>query len=125
MNDNALRNGSFPAAEDRRHAGDPTFLQRKFYEDATRSFYGATGDVAVADVWGNPIVLQIPPPEAFTVPGDETIRFHYARVVSAGPDGELETPRDRLAGMASDGSTARRGDDLVLFLNRADIHESE
>jgi general secretion pathway protein G len=43
------------------------------------------------DPWGNPYVLQIPPNEAFESATEER-RFHYARLVSAGPDGVLQTP---------------------------------
>ena len=42
--------------------------------------------------------------------------FRYARLVSAGKNGVLETPRDVLTG----GPISERGDDLVLFLNRSD-----
>ena len=72
-----------------------------------------------------------PAPEAFPITWQpETaldkrfarIRWRYARLVSAGPDGILSTPRDLCAGRERD-SLAARGDDLVLFLNRADEAE--
>jgi hypothetical protein len=119
------RAGLFPAAYDRRFDSDSTFRDRKFYYDAAHSYYGAAGDNAMADPWGNPIVIQVPPAEEFTNVVSDAKRFRYARLVSAGPDGVLDTPRDRLAGRQSDGTTAMRGDDLVLFLNRADIYENE
>ena len=100
------------------------------------------------DPWGRPYVLQIPPAQAFenregtvtNVP--EEVRFKYARVVSAGPDGRLDTPcyganvsnwwatswnertrrLSRQAGRDENGAAAR-GDDIVLFLNRSDIEE--
>ncbi len=61
--------------------------------------YGAEDDPVVADAWGNPIVIQ----QAAT---------GYARLVSAGPDGVLDTLND------ADGTG--RGDDLLLFLLRED-----
>jgi prepilin-type N-terminal cleavage/methylation domain-containing protein len=42
--------------------------------------YGGTNDPAPLDAWNHPIVLQIP--------SDPT----YARLVSAGPDGKVQTP---------------------------------
>jgi hypothetical protein len=125
QNTESARAGLFPAAGDRRKPDDASFLERGFYADAENSWYGAAGDAAAADTWGNPIVLQIPPPEAFAPGASEAERFRYARLVSAGPDGILETPRDRLAGRCDDGTCAARGDDRVLFLNRADVYESE
>lgn len=124
-NTNTLRNGTFPASDERRNSGDATFLERKFYPpDASPSPYGNPGDLAVADPWGNPIVVQVPPVTAFGGSASDAKRFRYARLVSAGVDGELTTRLDdRLAGMQFDGSSAERGDDLVLFLNRSDIYE--
>lgn len=149
----------FPAATDRRNKDDATFAERGFFPDvrrlklpevflnssANRSVYGFTGEATVLDPWGNPYVIQTPPPQAFQdvdSVNDET-RFRYARVVSAGPDGILSTPCyfenftnrtsstwskesksiSRLAGMLPDGSVAARGDDLVLFLGRTDVYE--
>ncbi len=152
-------NGSFPAESARRFADDTTFASRGFYPplDGLRepadfidrrdgcSVYGFPDEPAVLDPWGNPYVLQIPPPQAF--PGGNTnlrdeVRFRYARVVSAGPDGRLETPcfgvnltnhwettwservrrLSRQAGRYGD-DISTRGDDLVLFLERNDIDE--
>jgi hypothetical protein len=84
-----------------------------------------TGDLAVADPWGNPVVIQIPPVSAFTGAAPERKRARYARVVSAGPDGFLTTPPDRLGGRLADGTAPPRGDDLVQFLHRADMYETE
>ncbi len=151
------RIGEFPGPDHRRFANDRTAAERGFFPRWTggRSFrvetpvlwtnridraYGITGEPAILDPWGNPYVLQVPPVEAFKNPGDtsEPERFHYARLVSAGPDGELQTPcfdavtaddrRDcRLAGRRKwfrDTATLR-GDDIVLFLLRADTYEDE
>ena len=112
------------------------------------SVYGFPGEPAVNDPWGNPYVLQIPPPQAF--PGASTniaeeTRFRYARIVSAGPDGILETPcfsrnstnhyatswnertrrLSRQAGLIDRDDRSARGDDLVEFLLRNDIDEGE
>ena len=101
--------------------------------------YGVPGEPAILDPWGRPYVLQVPPATAFPVPGDTTEqeRFRYARLVSAGPDGMLKTPchprgggeaERRSCRLAGRGRTSAetdeaRGDDIVLFLLRADIHE--
>ena len=129
-----VREGVFPSPGDRRFAEDDTFETRGFFPRGTSAgahSYGVPGEPSVSDPWGNPYVLQIPPAEAFDHPDAvaESERFRYARLVSAGPDGVLSTPcfsgdgRDcRLAGRRADG-TSPRGDDIVLFLLRADIHE--
>ncbi|MDB6138497.1 MAG: uncharacterized protein JWO94_1569 [Verrucomicrobiaceae bacterium] len=114
--------GLFPSAGDQRFAGDPTFFERHFYSSSTSSFYGAAGDLTIADHWGNPLVIQIPPSGVVT-PDTDAERLRYARIVSAGADGRLDTPRDRLAGMQPDGTINARGDDLVIFLNRPDVYE--
>ena len=153
--------GEFPSETDVRFPEDSTFGSRGFFppidglrepEEFLRgeggcSIYGFPGEPAVMDPWGNPYVLQIPPAQAF--PGSNTnlsdeVRFRYARVVSAGPDGRLQTPcfalnltnrwetvwtldfqrLSRQAGrLGSD--VAARGDDIVLFLVRNDVDEGE
>ena len=90
----------------------------------------------------------MPPPQAFgnaVTKVAPALRWRYARVVSAGANGVLETPcygvnstnittsiateRDRRlvrqAGLIDRGDFAARGDDLVRFLNRNDIDEGE
>ena len=123
-----LRTGLFPGPDDQRCQGDKTFYQRNFYttDSPTGSPYGTVGDRAAADQWGNPLVLQIPPASAFLNSNTDEKRYRYARVVSAGKDGVLDTPlNDRLAGMSATGDITARGDDIVIFLNRADIYETE
>jgi prepilin-type N-terminal cleavage/methylation domain-containing protein len=121
-----LRSGGiFPASGDRRFAGDTTFLERNFYPATGPSRYAEIGDSCVKDPWGNPVVIQVPAPLAFTGAVDDAKRFRYVRLVSAGPDGELSTPLDRLAGRLVDSTAAARGDDLVLFPNRSDAYETE
>jgi len=161
----AARSGLFPAPDDGRAPSDMTFRERGFYPDASRlyeSVYGFSGEQAMGDPWGNPYVLQIPPAEAFESPTEE-LRFRYARLVSAGPDGILQTPclngmdylafidnpppdpgatpppaplwkaldgasvadyrrALRLAGRVASGDMINRGDDIVIFLNRADTY---
>jgi prepilin-type N-terminal cleavage/methylation domain-containing protein len=110
-----LRSGGlFPASGDRRFAGDATFLERKFYAPDGSSRYGGVGDSCVKDPWGNPVVIQVPEAVAFTGAADEAKRMQYLRLVSAGPDGVLDT-------ISNDATAAVRGDDLVLFPNRADV----
>lgn len=153
--------GPFPAQDDRRFAGDPTFGERNFFPSLshlrlpaefkraeTASIYGFVGEPAVFDPWGNPYVVQIPPPQAFpgvTNVSDET-RFRYARIVSAGPDGRLDTPchganttnfwgatgwterqrrMSRQAGLVDSTNLVARGDDIVLFFSRNDVDEGE
>ena len=141
-NSDPAREGLYPAPGDRRDSGDPTFAERGFFPLAHGDYsqfyaYGLAGEQAMADPWGNPYVLQIPPSEAFTHP-TEARRFHFARLVSAGPDGVLQTPCHgtgaataegrgalRLAGRLPGGSVESRGDDIVLFLDRADTYERD
>ena len=157
--------GEFPSADATRFADDSSFKARGFYPvlDGLRlpddflngldgcSIYGFPGEPAILDPWGNPYVLQIPPPQAFpdrfgsnTNLPDE-VRFRYARVISAGPDGRLDTPcftvnttnrwatswnertrrLCRQAGLIDGDDRSARGDDLVLFLVRNDVDEGE
>ena len=104
----AARTGCFPSMTDRRCAQDATFEERGFYA----ADYGTTNDPALADPWGNPVVLQMPT----NVPDDDEC-WRFARLVSAGPDGILQTPAETIP------VRTNRGDDLVLFLNRADADE--
>ena len=157
--------GVFPSAAYRRFAGDDPAGARGFYPSLHGlrlpddflsgldgcSIYGFPGEPAMLDPWGNPYVMQIPPPQAFpdrfgsntNLPGK--VRFHYARIVSAGPNGRLETPcfrpnttnwwstswspRERRlarqAGLIDGDDRSSRGDDLVVFLSRNDIDEGE
>lgn len=116
--------GQFPQADNRRFPSDATFGGRGFFP-AGGSPYGVAGDLAIGDPWGNPIVLQIPPGTAFSSAVDDWRLFQFSRLVSAGPDGILTTPLDRLAGKQADGLAPARGDDLVLFLSRADVYAPE
>ncbi len=83
--------------------------------------YGETDDPAVLDAWGRPIVLQVPDAGATDLPSElgefteAQIRRLHVRLVSAGPNGRIDTPPDVLMP-----SAAERGDDLVLFLFRHD-----
>lgn len=143
--------GVFPSRNDRGFFPDLFFLRLPIdFIDSKLgcSIYGFPGEPAVLDPWGNPYVLQIPPPQAFWDKYDsntnlaDEVRFQYARIVSAGPDGRLDTPcftvngtndwritswseadcrSSRQAGRV-DGEL-NRGDDLVLFLQRSDIDE--
>jgi type II secretory pathway pseudopilin PulG len=122
LNQEPTRLGRFPSPEDTRFSGDLTFADRGFFPGGSEA-YGSPGELAIADPWGNPLVLQIPPPGEFIPPADAPSRLRYARIVSAGPDGNLTTPNDRLAGRLSDGTAPARGDDVVYFLSRADVHE--
>lgn len=150
---------AFPAKDARRNVDDATFAARGFFpplahlrlpavfkNDTRASVYGFVGEPAMFDPWGNPYVLQIPPPQAFAGVTNiaDDVRFNYARVVSAGPDGILDTPcfganttnfwgatgwterqrrLSRQAGLIDGTDRSARGDDLVLFLLRNDLDE--
>ena len=151
----------FPSRDERARPDGPTYGERGFFPDLSHlalppvfvhavdgcSVYGFVGEAALLDPWGAPYVLQVPPPQAFADVRNvtETERFHYARIVSAGPDGLLTTPcfypnttnstssswtreaksLSRLAGRSSQEDASMRGDDLVLFLNRSDVFEAD
>jgi hypothetical protein len=68
------------------------------------------GDPASLDAWNNPIVIQEPTTwdSSMAVGADPR---KYARLVSAGPNGVLDTPET--IGMPT---AAQRGDDVVMFL---------
>ena len=151
----------FPVASAVRYKGDSTFAERGFFPPLNGlrlpdeilsgsggcSVYGFPGEPALADPWGNPYVLQIPPAQAFegrSADVSDEMRFNYSRVVSAGPDGILSTPcfalnltnkwestwsdsfkrLSRQAGREGADISAR-GDDIVLFLRRNDTDEGE
>ena len=146
---------TFPAPEECRRADDVPFAERGFFPSASHLslpadyrdgfVYGFTGEPAIIDPWGNPYVLQIPPPQAFASGNgsladiDDDERFRYARIVSAGPDGILTTPcffgNTNCSGSAWGparwrdsifaGRPADRGDDLVLFLSRPDRYYAD
>lgn len=86
------------------------------------------------DPWGTPYLIQIPAPteENFEdAPNGlnydfAAARWKYARLVSAGPNKGFDTPRDLTAGwgVATNTGPTERGDDIVLFLYRADGYET-
>jgi prepilin-type N-terminal cleavage/methylation domain-containing protein len=79
--------------------------------DGFTADYGATGDPTPVDAWNHPIVIQIPS-------SDPT----YARLVSAGQDGIIQTPLNYLdANGKPYPPKSMRGDDVVLFLLRPDV----
>jgi prepilin-type N-terminal cleavage/methylation domain-containing protein len=68
------------------------------------------GDPTVVDAWNYPVVIQEPT-------SDKT----YARLVSAGPNHVIDTNPDVLMPKyTTDATTNERGDDIILFLYRAD-----
>ncbi|MEM1210696.1 MAG: type II secretion system protein [Planctomycetota bacterium] len=69
-------------------------------------------DLAPIDGWGNPIVIQLPDVSLGAITDEEV---ENVRLVSAGPDGVIDTPDDTLTP-----SVAEKGDDLVLYLYRED-----
>lgn len=137
LNSRAERASLYPAATDKQTSAasdTKTYTDRKFYVGST-SRYGADGELAIGDEWGCPIVLQVPAVgSSFVNSSGATITldtaekcWHYARLVSAGPDGILDTlPDDPLAGRITGNaldSSKRGADDVILFLNRVDAYE--
>jgi hypothetical protein len=94
---------------------------------ATWTPYGAALDWAMLDGWGRPIVLQIP--DFDPALADSVEERRYARLVSAGRDGLLETPRTAATVALAQYPNASNalapgnlcGDDLVLYLHVADL----
>ncbi len=86
-------------------------VRARYRVDSARGFtghYGEPGDPCPVDAWGNPIVLQQP------VAGGSVhsnVSTRYARLVSAGRDGILQTPLNVL-----EPAPTQIGDDLVLYL---------
>ncbi|MEL6107307.1 MAG: prepilin-type N-terminal cleavage/methylation domain-containing protein [Planctomycetota bacterium] len=81
------------------------------YQVNTNGFtreYGEDGDPAPVDGWGRPIVLQQPVPAGVAF---SSTSVNYARLVSAGPDGILQTPL-----IVLEPSEAQTGDDLIVYL---------
>ena len=151
------RAGIFPVREAAAHRGfypdvSSLYLPTDFSSRRDASIYGFAGEPAIIDPWGNPYVLQVPPPQAFVKYGQSVsavspeTRFEYARLVCAGADGKIDTPcyfanptndasksawdertrrLSRQAGLIDGDNKFPRGDDIVLFLNRNDIDEGE
>ncbi|MCG8652167.1 MAG: hypothetical protein MI861_20175 [Pirellulales bacterium] len=79
--------------------------------DAARGFtnlYGQQGDRTPIDGWGNPIVLQQPVLDGSVA---SATSVQYARFVSAGRDGVMQTPPGVLQP-----TVTQMGDDIVLYL---------
>ncbi|MEZ6187111.1 MAG: prepilin-type N-terminal cleavage/methylation domain-containing protein [Planctomycetota bacterium] len=74
------------------------------------SAYGAPGDPCVLDGWGNPIVVQRPTAASG---GSDEARDRNVRLVSAGPNGVLDSDPAALDPATLSGT---QGDDFVLFL---------
>ena len=90
--------------------------------------YGGNNDPALLDPWGNPVILQHYKPDTsnnlwlLDSAGNLALQVQspwdgvdYDRLVSAGRDGIINT-------QPGDLTASSRGDDMVLFLYRADAH---
>ena len=75
------------------------------YGNDTASSSSVT-DPTVMDAWGRPIVIQVPTTGVGSEPG-----VNFVRLVSAGPDGVINTPEN-----VAMPTTTERGDDIILFL---------
>jgi type II secretory pathway pseudopilin PulG len=89
------------------------------------SAYGVEGSATMNDGWGNPIVLQVDYDGNGSVNPADDEEAKYARLVSAGPNGVVDTPYDYANRIPSeDGATnlteAESGDDIVIFLRVQD-----
>jgi type II secretory pathway pseudopilin PulG len=69
-------------------------------------------DLAPLDGWGNPVVIQLPT----AATGTMVQRVEAVRLVSAGPNGAIETPANVRTPDTSDEDVV--GDDIVLYLRR-------
>ncbi|MDG1875747.1 MAG: hypothetical protein P8J27_17680, partial [Mariniblastus sp.] len=80
------------------------------------------GEPTIVDGWGNELELQVDFDNDGNVDATES---KFIRVVSAGPNGEIETPND-VANMkpgkdeVSELTLSECGDDMVLFLRFPD-----
>lgn len=84
----------------------PGGVYRVVDESGFTTRYGEDGDPCPLDGWGQPIVIQQPQALGST----ESMRDRtYARLVSAGPNGVIDTPAD-------DQLPTEIGDDLVVYL---------
>ncbi|WP_431065588.1 hypothetical protein [Methylotuvimicrobium sp.] len=81
----------------------------------------------VLDAWGNPVVLQIP----IDTTDSNKPNFDYARLVSAGPDGVLDTAiaydgdPDDPGDSRNPPNASDRNDDRVLYLRMPDPGRNE
>jgi hypothetical protein len=81
-----------------------------------------TGEPTIVDGWGNELELQVDFDQDGTINQTES---KFIRVVSAGPNGEIETPDD-ITNMkpgeneVSELTLSECGDDLVMFLRYPD-----
>jgi len=82
--------------------------------------HGSPNDWAVLDGWDRPILIQVP-----DFDGDPAVdtaeELQHARLVSAGSNGRIETPRSLLPDSARYPFFASCGDDIVLYLEVADL----
>lgn len=82
----------------------------------------ASGEPTIVDGWGNELELQVDFDKDGTINQTES---KYIRVVSAGPNGQIETPQD-IANMkpgkdeVNELTLSECGDDMVLFLRFPD-----
>ena len=80
---------------------------------ASGTMSGFGGDPTILDAWGKPVVIQEPSTHGAFTP-DATDKT-YARLVSAGPNGAIDTPLTVLMP-----TPEQRGDDILIFLSRHD-----
>jgi len=83
---------------------------------------------SLIDAWGNPLVIQVNFDGSVGVSGHPTIdasEARYARLVSAGPDGAIDTPPDVMDPRLLPGPDDPEYDDLVLFFRVADMRPRE
>ena len=76
--------------------------------------YGLANDPAIIDGWGHPIVIQWPSNTADTTLSLAAQQAQFVRLVSAGPNGVIDTPLTDTPN--TDATGALTGDDVILYL---------
>lgn len=85
--------------------------------------YGQTGDPGVLDAWGCPIIIQWPSTVADTSNTQAMQQYLYVRLVSAGPNGKIDTALTDTPAVDPLGTS--KGDDLVLYLRYVPLGGSQ
>jgi hypothetical protein len=96
---------------------DASFTNNGAYGLGDDPTTGFGGDPTILDAWANPIVIQEPYEQGGTQFSPSATDKTYTRLVSAGPDGIIQTPEN-----VNMPTKAQRGDDVIIFLYRNDLY---
>ena len=101
----------------------PASLDAGFTDTSEGKVHQAIGgnNPQVLDAWGKPIVLQIP----IDTNDSNKPNFHYARLVSAGRNGSLDTAIAYNSSSGNPPDASDRNDDRVLYLRMLDPGRNE